>query len=476
MSIISFTKQVFKAQTMRFTIATITLFLAGVTEGASVALLLPLLKMVTNGGKDETAAGRVGRAAAGILSFFGLPFNLLTVLLLIFMVIVIQQLILLLQKKAAISTQVRFEAGLREQVYKAVFNAKWPFFVQTKLGHITDTLSTEVANCGQAVRILNMLLSGLLISIIYLAMALILSWQMTIVIIIGAGLVMLLMWRQTSRGKLYGEAVAQANQNFQDEIIEQVSAAKLIKGYAAQNVVIDRFRNYYEALATSMYKGAFNQAKLRVMLESGMSIILLVAIYTAVTFFSIDIAGLMIILFIFYRLSPRLSNIQTNAHNLNIFIPALQRVQSLEQQALVLKESNGTKKLHRFERGIKLKDVNFSYNPDKPVLRNINLEIPTGKTVAVVGSSGVGKSTIVDLVIGLLEPTKGEVLLDDFPVSAYESHGWKSKIGYVAQDTVLFNDTVAANITWSYPQATQTDIIEAAKLAYAHELDRKSVV
>jgi len=470
LGIIGFTRRFFREQRLRFSLATIALFVVSLTEGAAIALLLPLLRMMTDSGSQTASGGgRIGNVVKIVLDFVGAPFTLVSVLVFIFIIILLQQGMMLAQQKLILSTQFRFEISLRERVYRAVFNAKWPFFVQTKLGHITDVLSTEVTRCGQAVQVLNLLISGTLVSIVYLAVAVSLSWQATLVIFLGGLSVMLLSQRRTGKGKFYGAAITQANQAFQDEVTEQVSAAKLIKGYAAQNAVIARFRDYYEAVARAMYRGYFNQAKLKAFVEAGMATILLVAIYSAVTFFEIDIAGLMIILFVFYRLAPRLSNIQTSAHKLNILIQALQRVDSLEAQAKSMKESEGTLTLERFKQGILLKDVDFSYDTGHPVLRKISLEIPKGKTIAIVGMSGAGKSTIVDLIIGLVEPRNGKVLLDGHPVREYYAKSWKQKIGYVAQETVLFNDTVEANICWAHPNASKSDVTAAAKMAYAHE-------
>lgn len=470
MSIIEFTKRIFKEQKLRFSLAIAALVIASLAEGLGIVLLLPLLQMISDGGGQMGGeVGRVGQALENFFLFLGVPLSLTAVLIFILFVALTQQGLMMAQQKIAFGSQFLFEASLRERTYRAIFNATWPFFVKTRLGYITDTLATQVTRCGTAYQTLNQLLSGIVISLVYLSLAIALSWRAASIIVIGGSVVMLLLWRQTRGGKIYGAEITRRNREFQDEITEQLSAAKLIIGYAAQETVIKRFRKYYETLAHSMYSGNINNALIRALMETGMTVILVLTIYGAVVSLRIEIAELVVFLFIFYRMAPRLSNAQAHIHRLNILIPSLEKVDLLEREALEMKETSGTRKLEQFKKGISFSNASFSYVSDHPVLKGVSLNIPKGKTVAVVGSSGVGKSTLVDLIIGLVQPDEGTIALDDIPLREYDLSTWKEKIGYVAQDSILFNDTVEANISWSYPGADREQVIAAAKLAYAHE-------
>lgn len=470
MSIIEFIKRIFKEQKLRLSLAVAALVVASLAEGLGIALLLPLLQMIADGGGPIGGeVGRVGQAVENLFLFLGVPFSLTAVLVFMLFVALMQQGLILAQQKIAFGSQYLFEASLRERTYRAIFNATWPFFVNTRLGYITDTLATQVTRCGTAYQTLNLLLSGIIVSFVYLTLATLISWQATLIIVIGGSVLILLLWRQTRGGKVYGAAITQSNREFQDEITEQLSAAKLIKGYAAQGTVIKRFRKYYEALAHSMYRGNFNNALVRTLMETGMTVMLVITIYGAVVSLKIEIAELVVFLFIFYRIAPRLSNAQAHVHRLNILIPSLEKVDLLKNEALAMKEIGGTRKLEQFKKGISFSNAFFSYVPDHPVLKGVNLNIPKGKMIAVVGSSGVGKSTLVDLVVGLVQPDEGTIVLDDILLREYDLSTWKEKLGYVAQDSILFNDTVEANISWSYPEADEEQVVAAAKLAYAHE-------
>jgi len=119
--------------------------------------------------------------------------------------------------------------------------------------------------------------------------------------------------------------------------------------------------------------------------------------------------------------------------------------------------------------GLVLQDVTFSYTGRAPVISKLSLEIPANKTTAFVGGSGTGKSTVLDLILRLLQPDSGEILVDGRPLSSIGLKDWRRRVGYVAQETVLFHDTVLANITWARPDATREQVERAARLAHAHE-------
>jgi ABC-type multidrug transport system fused ATPase/permease subunit len=125
--------------------------------------------------------------------------------------------------------------------------------------------------------------------------------------------------------------------------------------------------------------------------------------------------------------------------------------------------------LSPFSDSIELDNVSFAYGADHPVLRQVSLSIPHGGSTAIVGASGVGKTTVIDLIMGLLRPDSGDVLVDGFSLRDVRLKDWRRQIGYVPQDASFFHATVAENIAWGFEGASREDIIEAAKLADADE-------
>jgi subfamily B ATP-binding cassette protein MsbA len=145
-----------------------------------------------------------------------------------------------------------------------------------------------------------------------------------------------------------------------------------------------------------------------------------------------------------------------------------QRIFALIDEEPAVKNKPGAQTLTSFERDIVFRDVVFAYDRE-PVLKNINLTIAKGKTIALVGSSGGGKSTLADLVPRFYDPTGGEILLDGISLSDYELESLRKQIGVVTQESILFNDTIFNNIAFGMENAREEDVINAAKVANAHE-------
>jgi ATP-binding cassette subfamily B protein len=156
-------------------------------------------------------------------------------------------------------------------------------------------------------------------------------------------------------------------------------------------------------------------------------------------------------------------------HAIVNFYPSYEQVDNMNRLACENIQKTGSFTFNRIVDGFEYKGVSFSYPGHNPVLNDINITIKKGKVTAIVGDSGSGKSTLIDLLIGFYEPDKGVILADKKPLQELDIYSFRRHIGYVPQDTILFNDTVKNNLLWSNEKATEMEIIEVCKLANAHE-------
>lgn len=469
MTTTGFMKRLLKEQPTRLLLVVATLAIAGLLEGGGIALLVPLLQLVSAQNSDQAAVGKLGILTTKVLALAGLTFSLGNVLALIFFIALVLQLVTLLQQRLSFRYQYLFEAALRERLYKAIFSAQWSFFIKQKSGNMTNALTTEVGRAGSAFYLLNQILAAVIVTVVYIGLAFRISWQMAASASFFGAAVMLALQSQISRAHREGQDVTYANRDLQSEAIEQISGAKLVKGCAVEEATIGRFRKNLRALAEAQFRTNYNGARLKAVHELTITGLLCFGIYMAVTALKMPIATLIVFLIIFYRLAPRLSNVQTFRRGLISCLPAFDQIDSLIEQAEALKEGGGTYKISKLGDGIVLKDVDFAYNPGHPVIKRLNLSIPKGKTVAFVGTSGAGKSTLVDLIMGLIQPISGSVLVDGRPLVEHDLKSWRRLIGYVAQDAVLFHASVKANISWTVPEASLKDVEAAAEAAYASD-------
>ena len=465
----SFFAQLLKEQPLRVVTLIFFNFGASFFEGSSVALFIPLLQMIDSHGRKSADIGRIGRFIQQILALFGLPMTLRNTLMFLFVVVLGLRLIILMQQRLLNLYQFQYEQSLRERLYRAIFSAEWTFFVRQKTGDITNALTAEIHRAADGYFLL---FTGIAIGfaiIVYTILAFVISWPMAlgatfIGVVVSSGLTWII-----RRASKEGAQITQANSDLQSEITEQIGGAKFVKGCAVEGQTVGRFSEIVGRLAEVQARSAFSGAKLTAIYETAVVGVLCVGIYFAVERLRMPIASLIVFLVIFYRLAPRLSNFQSLRRQLMVDLPGVDRVEHVIAEATSFKERRGELPIAKLASGIVLKQVGFAYQPGHPVIKELDLTVSKGRTVAIVGSSGAGKSTVIDLIMGLVNPGSGSIEVDGSPLAEYDMTAWRSLIGYVAQETILFHASVRDNISWAAPGATEADIREASAAANALE-------
>lgn len=465
----AFITRVIREQPLRFTLVVGSLGVVGLLEGAGVAVLLPLLQLVSSPAPNVQASGRTAQLVAGALALVGLPFTLTTVLAFTLVLVLLQQAMTLVQQKITWGSIYGFEASLRESLYDRVFRAGWPFFLKAKSADLMNALTVEANRAGTAYLYLSQMLGAVFVVAVYLLLAAFLSWQMTLIIAIVGLLLAIGLRGRVSLGAGFGLQVTETNADLQAEAMEHIVGAKLVKGTASEQATVSHFRRLADVLAHVQYKAGMNQTWLKVFYDTASTAGILVGIYLAVARFHMSVASLIVFLFIFYRVSPRLSNLQSLQHTVLSYLPSVARIDELAEQARDLTEPNGDVTVERFKDRIDFSDVTFAYETGKPVIRHVSLEVPKGRMVGIVGPSGSGKTTLVDMLMGLLVPTHGRVLVDGVPLEDLERGSWRRLIGYVAQDSSFFHASVKENIAGGLDDVPFERIVEAARTANAEE-------
>lgn len=465
--------RIWKDQPFRFSLSVIGLAVGGLLEGVGIAALVPMLQVVQGGNSSGAGGGSIGRMVTAVLGVFQLPFNLATALGFILVIVLASEAVNLLQQKVVASSSALFEARMRKKLFAAVFEASWPYFVRTKANDLLSALITDTGRASTAYMTLVQILGAVIMVVVYVGLSLVLSWQMTLAIVVVSMAVGYLLRHRTNRGTKYGQDVTRIDAQLHSQAAENLIAAKLVKASASEPQVRERFDVLGEAKRRAQYRIEMNQAWLKALYNSASIVTVFAGIYAAVTFFGMTVATLTVFLFAYYRLAPRLSILQANQSRLLSLIPGLMRVDEYTQTAIALREASGDSALSQFSHGIDLTDVSFAYDAEHPVLHHITLTIPHGESTAIVGPSGAGKTTVMDMIMGLLLPDSGDILVDGISLRDIRLSDWRRQIGYVPQDASFFHATVAENIAWGLEDASRSDVIAAATLADADEFIRR---
>lgn len=438
----------------------------GLTEGMGLLLLAPLLQTVgLEVGKDS-----VGRIADGLASAFaavGLRPTLAAVLVLYVLIFSVQRLLARWQTSVAFALQHRFVASLRQRLYRATARTRWVYFVRGRSSDFTHALTDELDRVGAATYYLFHLAATILVALVYLLMAVAVSAVMTgVVVACGIGL-MLGLWGRTWGVRKAGEELSGAMRSFYAAITEHLGGMKTARSYGVEDRHTETFARLTEQVEQLHARTVRSQAAAKWWFEVGAVVVLGLLLYGTFEILHLPTASGLLIIYVFARLMPGFVGIHQSLSGFVHHMPAFQTVTALQARCDAAAEPAAQPaEPVTLREGIRLESVSFAYD-GKPVLRDLNLTIPAGKTTALIGPSGAGKSTIADLVIGLLSPAEGQVLVDGVLLSAERMASWRAQIGYVAQDTFLFHDMVRANLLWASPESTADDLWEALRLAAA---------
>jgi ABC-type multidrug transport system fused ATPase/permease subunit len=467
-----FISRIWRDQPLRLLVSISALAVASLLEGVGAAAIVPLLQIVGAGATPGADTGTIGQMLNTVLSWFNLPLDLSTALGFILVVILASEAATLFSNGVQASSGVLLEATLRKRLFAAVFDADWPYFVRTKSTDLMSALISDAGRAGRAYRLLVELAGAIIMSAVYLTLALVLSWQLTLAVAVVVAVVLSLLGRRANRGAKFGQELTQVDAEIHSLTQEDLTAAKLVKASSSETEVKRRFDALNEVRQHVMYRNQMNQALLKTLYNVATVMMLFLGIYIAVTFFGMTVATLTVFLFAFYRLSPRVASLQATQSEMQSLIPGVMRADAYTAMATDSRETSGGRPLDQFSKAIELVDVSFSYDAEHPVLYSISLTIPCGGSTAIVGPSGAGKTTVMDLIMSLLLPQSGEILIDGASLRDVRLSDWRRQIGYVPQDASFFHATVAENIGWGAENVSRSDIVEAAKLAEADEFIR----
>ena len=358
------------------------------------------------------------------------------------------------------------QRGLFDEALTTFFKARWEFFSGADQGRLLNTFNKELANIGDTLGQLATQLARVVQLCIYLAVPMWLNAPMTLTalglaLLLGSPL--LLLHKASYR---FGQKNIESGNVMMGVISEVLSAARLILGFGRQEQSRGRSLHAFDQHIHATLRSQTLDAAVAGLYQP-------VGILSAIAALGIGlqqgspVAEMAALLWSLLRALPLLGSLMSANVSISSFLPSYEQLALLRNQAKQLEEREGDKPFVRLERGVVLKDLDFTYPGRQQTLQGVNLAIRKGQMTALVGESGSGKSTITDLVLGLQIPERGEVLLDGIPLGRWKQNSFRERIGYVPQDPLLFHSSIRDNLLWSHPQGNEADLWEALSMANA---------
>lgn len=364
---------------------------------------------------------------------------------------------------------------IRIMVYSKVMSLPLGFFSEERKGDIIARMSGDVGEVENSITSsLDMLIKNPILIVMYFGTLIITSWQLTLftlLVVPGMGWIMGKVGKKLKRQSL--EAQAKWSDTM-SQLEETLGGLRIIKAFIAEQKMINRFTE-----CSNEFRDATNRVAMRQALAHPMSEFLGTLLIVVVLWFggslilgnhsSIDAPTFIFYMVILYSVINPLKEFSKAGYNIPKGLASMERVDKILKAENKIVEIPNPKPLNGLEEQVEFKDISFSYDGKKEVLQHINLTVPKGKTVALVGQSGSGKSTLVDLLPRYHDVQEGTITIDGVNIKDVRISDLRSLIGNVNQEAILFNDTFFNNIAFGVENATMEQVIEAAKIANAHD-------
>ena len=447
-------------------------------DGQSATSLMP----VTLSNLKDSLMNNMDYYVSQLVNSWGATTTLLIIGLMLAFMTMLKTAAYFLSSATIIPIRTGVVRDIRNQLYQKINALPIGFFSEERKGDIIARMSGDVQEIESSIMSsLDMLFKNPILIVIYFSALVLLSWQLTIFTIVFVplfGWFMGLVGRKLKARSIKAQALWSDTMS---QVEETLGGLRIIKAFCAEEKMNRRFDR-----VNSAYRSDIMRVNIRQQMAHPMSEFLGTVMIVVVLWFggilvlnnkTIDGPSFIYYMTLLYSIINPLKEFSKAGYNIPKGLASMERVDKILKAEIDIKEKENPTHISSFEHQIEFRNVSFAYRSSSSaegepliyVLKNINLIIPKGKTVALVGQSGSGKSTLVDLIPRYYDVQEGEVLIDGINVRDLGLHDLRQLIGNVNQEAILFNDTFRNNISFGVDNATEDQIIEAAKIANAYD-------
>ena len=442
------------------------LILAGLMEGLGLSAVVPMLSFVL---REEGTPPPSSGFEAYVASAFGLlglepTFEVLLGFLCI--VFPAKAVILLVSNRRVGYMVAQVATDLRLGFLRALLASRWSYYTRLPLGLAPNAMASEATRAAQAYYYLAQILTGYVEVAFSMAVAAAISWRVTAAAAsIGALTIALLsvFVRMTKRA---GQRQTTLLRSLLRQLTDALLVLKLLKATGRDELIGPLLEKDAQRLNKALRKQVMGKESLRALQEPILFLFGTLGLWIGYRKLGIAPAELIVLVLLFGRTLAVMNKMQRKVQDLSVDESALVAMRKLIESAEHEVETPGGSREPKLERSIELRGVRLAYD-GAPVFDGLDLEIPRGGITAIIGASGAGKTTIVDLVTGLVRPDAGQVVVDGVPLGELHLSRWRRCIGYVTQETMLFNDTIRTNVTLGDPELGDDDVERALRDAGA---------
>ncbi|MBW4508769.1 MAG: ABC transporter ATP-binding protein/permease [Scytonematopsis contorta HA4267-MV1] len=454
-----------------FPIIIILGILSSFSEGLGISLFIPFLQTFDGSNTPIPTDNWLLKILSGL--FNNLPRENLSVAipLCIFATILLKN--LLLYSNTIVSSWLYLQVSHRliSGIFKQLFTVGYSFIESQPSGKLLSTLTNDSWYTSDALQVLCNIAVNICTIFVFLTFLLLISWKLTCGVTIALIFISLIVRYLSKSAESLGKSLVKNNKELSRKMTEGLYAMKMIRSFGREEYEQKEFEKILDKLNNTIMKVYLIKT-----MTPTVSEILAVAVLVGILILSLQnqspssLPSLLTFIFILYRLQPTIKNLDALRTNLSCLIGSVDDVMYLLANQDKPYVKSGELQLNNVEKNISFDKVCLQYQTaNKYALQDVSFQIPVGKTTAIVGPSGGGKSSLINLLMRLYDVTKGEIYVDNYPLTQLNINSWRNSIAIVNQDIYVFSTTIRDNILYGRFDATEEEVIAAAKCANAHE-------
>jgi len=442
-------------------------FFSSLLGGIGITALIPLFSFITTQGSNGTDI--ISRTIKEIFLFLGVPLSVRYLLILISLLFILKAIMVLWSNYISAKIGAEYQETTRNNLYRSMLKAGWPYLLKQKIGHLETVLMTNVKNCALLLGYISSIVITISSIIVYAFVAINISVRITLITLIFSIIAFFILQPLIHRLRRISYEEEKTNRDIAHHINENIVGLKTIKATLVDNQIIQVAENYFKKLKKITIKSSLLASLGGGFMEPVSLIFIIVVFAFSYKTPNFNIIAFAAVIYLIKQIFSYTQQLQSYFLILNNLIPYLKNVLILQEQAVENKEIDAGFSSFEFKNSLEFKNVAFLYDGKKNILSGMNFEIKKGELIGLIGPSGAGKTTIVDLILRLFQPTSGEISVDAVNINSIKLSAWRQNIGYVSQDIFLKNDTIANNIRFYDETISETEIEEAAKMANIYD-------
>lgn len=453
---------------LRTALMLLSLVVAGLVESVSLTTMLPLMSVMLG----DNAHSAFGERIISAMAWFGMEPTIVVLLTIIVVGMALSSLLILIANRQVGYTVAHVATDLRVDLINATLGSRWEYYLRQPGGALANAVATEAYRASTAYEHAANMVALSIQAVAYGVIALVVSWQAAVVcLLVGLGILLALRGLvKTSRRA--GRSQTSLMRDLLVSLSDTLGSVKPLKAMAREDIADTLLRHQATELNAAMEKEVTSRETLRALQEPLLAILAAAGLYAGLVLWHLPLSSVMVLIFMVVRVLGLMHKAQQRYHRMAAQESAFWALREAVDKATAEAEPKGGNVQPTLGQSIEFENVSFKYD-GRTVLDDATFGFKVGTMTTLVGPSGAGKTTILDLLCALLSPQTGHIRVDGVSLVDIDRRKWRRMIGYVTQETLLLHDSIQANVTLGEPALTAQDAERALRQAGAWEFVEK---